>query len=49
MHFYVLEKIRDFFTLRPSDLNTTLTYVLMDNFLSLFQCRFDWRQIIVKP
>ena len=24
------------FTLRPSDLNTALTYVLMDNFLSQF-------------
>ena len=36
MHFYVMEKIRDFFTLRPSDLNTTLTYVLMDNFCLCF-------------
>ena len=34
-NFYVIEKFFDFFTLRPSDLNTTLTYVLMDN-LSLF-------------
>ena len=32
MYFYVMEKIRVFFTLRPSDLNTTLTYVDMDNF-----------------
>ena len=32
MHFYDKEKLCDFFTLRPSDLNTTLTYVLMDNF-----------------
>ena len=31
-HFYVMEKFCDFFTLRPSDLITTLTYVLMDNF-----------------
>ena len=30
--FYVMEKFCDLFTLRPSDLITTLTYVLMDNF-----------------
>ena len=30
---YVIEKFCDFFfTWRPSDLNTTLTYILMDNF-----------------
>ena len=29
---YVIEKFCDFFTLRPSDLITTLTYILMDNF-----------------
>ena len=27
-----MEKFWDFFTLRPSDLITTLTYVLKDNF-----------------
>ena len=32
MHFYVMEKFCVFFTLRPSNLNTTLTYVLIDNF-----------------
>ena len=26
-HFFVIEKFCDFFTLRPSDLITTLTYV----------------------
>ena len=31
-HFYVMEKFCDFFTLWTSDLSTTLTYVLMDNF-----------------
>ena len=31
-HFYVMEKFCDFFTLRPSDFITTLTYVHMDNF-----------------
>ena len=30
MYFYVMEKLSDFFTLRLSDLNTTLTYVLID-------------------
>ena len=30
--FYIMEKFYDFFTFRPSDLITTLTYVLMDNF-----------------
>ena len=33
MHFYVMKKFCDFVTLRPSDLNTTLTYVLMDKFV----------------
>ena len=33
IHFYVMET---FFTLRPSDLNTTLNYVLMDNFCPCF-------------
>ena len=34
-NFYVIviEKFYDFFTLRPYDLITTLTYVLMDNYL----------------
>ena len=34
-NFYVIviEKFYDFFTLRTYDLITTLTYVLMDNFL----------------
>ena len=37
MHFYVMQKFCDFFTLRFSDLNTaTLTYVLMDNFCPCF-------------
>jgi hypothetical protein len=31
-----MEKFCDFFTLRPSDLITTLTYVLMDNFCPCF-------------
>ena len=30
-HFYIIMKFCDFFTLRPFDLITTLTYVLMDN------------------
>ena len=36
MHFYIMEKFCDSFTLRPSDLNTTLTYVLMDKFVVFF-------------
>ena len=37
MHFYDMEKcICDFITLKPSDLNITLTYVLMEKLLSLF-------------
>ena len=32
LHFYVLERFCDFFACSPSDENTTLTYVLMDNF-----------------
>ena len=35
-HFYVMEKFCDLFILRPSDLITTLTYVLMDNFCPCF-------------
>ena len=33
----VMEKFFDFFTLKPSDLTTNLTYVLMDNFCPCFQ------------
>ena len=36
MPFYLMEKFWDFFTLRHSDLNTTLNYVLMDNLCSCF-------------
>ena len=31
-HFYVIKKFCDLFTLRPSELNRTLTYAIMDNF-----------------
>ena len=37
MLFYVIEKLCDFFSLRPSDLNTTLTYARMDNFCTWLQ------------
>ena len=33
---YVMEKFCDVFTLRPSDLITILTYVLMNNFCPCF-------------
>ena len=40
MPFYVMEEIRDYFAyLIISDLNTTLTYVLMDNFCPCFKNR----------
>ena len=39
-HIYVMEKFSDFFTLWPSDLITTLTYVLMNNFCPCFHCIF---------
>ena len=35
-YFFVLEQFCDLFTLRPSDLITTFTYVLMDNFCPYF-------------
>ena len=35
IHFYVMEKFCDYFTLRPNDLNIILTYVLLDNFFFL--------------
>ena len=35
-HFYVMEKFCDFFTLRPSDLITTLTNVLSTTFVLVF-------------
>ena len=35
-HSYVMARFCDFFTFKPSDLITTLTYVLMDNFCSGF-------------
>ena len=31
-HFYVMVRFSVYFTFRPSDLITTLTYVLVDNF-----------------
>ena len=37
MHSYVMEKFCDFITLRPSDLITALTYVLLDNFCPCFK------------
>ena len=37
VHFYVMKKFCYFFTLRPSDLNTTWTFALMDNF---FPCLY---------
>ena len=40
MHFYVMEKFCDFSTLRPSGLNTTLTYVLVHNFCPCFFSSF---------
>ena len=47
MHFYVMEKFCDFFTLRSSDLNTTLTYVLMDYFCPCFLCFPDFKIYIM--
>ena len=35
-HFNLMEKFCDVFTLGPSDLITTLTYVLKDNFCPYF-------------
>ena len=32
MTCYVIEQFCDLFTVRPSNLNTTLAYVVMDNF-----------------
>ena len=52
IHFYVMEKLFDSFTLRPSDLNTTLTFVLMDNFCSclfLFLYLVQWRKTYLFP
>ena len=36
VHFYIMERFRDFLKFRPSGLITTLTYVLMDNFCHCF-------------
>ena len=38
-HLYFMEKFYEVFTLGPSDLITTLTYVLLDNFCS---CLSKW-------
>ena len=35
-HFYFIAKFCDFFTLRPYDLITTLSYVLMENFCFIY-------------
>ena len=47
MSLYVMEKFCDFFTIiRPSDLITTLTYVLMDNFCP---CLITTLRLIIPP
>ena len=38
-HFHFKESFYDFFKFRPSDLTTTLTYNLMDNFYPCFNKR----------
>ena len=48
-HFYVMEKFCDLFTFRPSDLITTLTYVLMDKFCPCFYLQFGIRQDNLLP
>ena len=45
-HFYAIEQYCDFFTLRPSDLNKTWTYVLMDNFCPCFFHRL-YMQVLI--
>ena len=35
-HFYIMEKVWDFITLRTSDIITILTFVVMDNFCPCF-------------
>ena len=37
IYLFIMEKFCDLFTLRPSDLIITLTYVLMDNFCPRFR------------
>ena len=39
LYFYVMEKFCDFFTLRPSDLNTTFICILMDNYCFCYKVR----------
>ena len=43
-HFYVMVKFSDFFTLR-SNLNTNLTYALMDNFCPCLLYVFEVKEI----
>ena len=43
-HSYVREKFRIFFSLRPSDLFSILTYVLMDNFVLVSYIFYRKRQ-----
>ena len=45
-HVYYMEKFYDLFTLRPSDLITTLTHVPMDNFCPCFIFNFTYYQSI---
>ena len=40
-HFYAMERLRGFLTFRFSDLMTTFTYILMDNFYPCFHLWFN--------
>ena len=40
-------EVIEFFTLRPSDLITTLTYVLMDNFCPCFNYQMIINRLII--
>ena len=47
-----MKKFCDYFILRPFDLNTTLTYVLMDNFspgLFIYLCIGYYEEMRNKP
>ena len=40
-HLYIMERLQAFFTFRTSDLITTLTYFLIDNFCPCLRCTLE--------
>ena len=47
-HLYIIERLQAFFTFRTSNLITTLTYFLTDNFCPCLRCKLEIPSILQK-